>query len=41
MDGQTEKWKKTYGDDIAAALRTRAEAEMPIYDYLRARKLQP
>ena len=40
MDGQTEKWKKAYGDEIATALRDRAEAEMPIYEYLKARKLQ-
>lgn len=39
LDAQTRKWAEKYGDEIAAGLRKRVEAETTIYEYLRARKL--
>ncbi len=39
LDIETEKWRKLYGDEIAGGLRKRVEAEMPNYEYLRARKV--
>ncbi|KAK3724464.1 hypothetical protein LTR37_001088 [Vermiconidia calcicola] len=40
LDTETEKWSEAFGDAVAAGLRKRVEAEMPIYEYLRRRRLR-
>lgn len=41
LDLETEmgKWRERFGDKVAEGFRTRAEEELPIYEYLRSVKL--
>lgn len=41
IDEQMAKWEGVYGAEIADGLRKRVEEEMPVYEYLRARRIRP
>ena len=40
LDTETENWRAQWGDKIAQGMRTRVDAEMPTYEYLKSVKLR-